>query len=237
MGKGNRWEEIYEDLREKIISGTFPAGSKFPTNLDLMREYNAHTVTLQTAVNALIRDGLVISKGKKSPRMVRTSKTRSKRGTGFSGDHGKKARKNVLELKMLTSPKDIPEEYRSELDRPTIYYHNEQFVDDTLLAVSRSYISNIPKIKELYKLLDRAGASLYGSLDYLGHKPTTCEESLIADIGTKTEKQELQLPSSSTIPVIRIIRKVYDPQDKLIELCFLICRADCYEFDYRFKFD
>lgn len=239
MAKGNRWEEIYEDLRDKIISEDILPGEKFPTNLDLMKQYNAHTVTIQAAVNALIRDGLVISQGKKSPRTVRTTQIRSKRGAGFSGDHGKKARKNVLELKMINSRKDLSKNYPDNLDVldvPAVYYHNEQFMDDTLLAVSRSYIPNIPKIQELYKLLNQAGASLYGSLEYLGHKPTTCEESLIADIGTKKEKQELQLPPSSTIPVIRIVRKVYDPQDKLVELCFLICRADCYEFDYKFSF-
>ncbi|WP_093228066.1 GntR family transcriptional regulator [Thermoflavimicrobium dichotomicum] len=34
------WEEIYEELRDQIISGKIPPDSAFPTNLELMKKYN-----------------------------------------------------------------------------------------------------------------------------------------------------------------------------------------------------
>jgi GntR family transcriptional regulator len=236
MGKGTRWNEIYEDLKDQIISGSLEPGSPIPTNLELSSKYRAHTGTIQTAIKALIQDGLIIATGRKSPRLVRTIPKRSKRASGFSSDQGSKARKNVLALEMLQG-EDIPHEIRDDLKSSTalLFYHNEQFVDDNLLAVSRSYIPDFVNLDELYSLLQQPGASLYASLEKLGSKPTTCHESLVADIASKQEKEELHLPAGSNIPVCRLVRKVYDQHDQLVELCFLLCRADHYEFDYKFK--
>lgn len=237
MGKGNRWAKIHEEIRDQILSGELEPGSTIPTNLELSTKYQVHSGTIQTAIKALIQDGLIIAKGRKSPRTVRVIPNRSKRAAGFSADHGKKARKNILALEILEG-KDIPESVRADIQSSVLvlYYHNEQFSDNTLLSVSRSYIPNTLPLEELRALLEKPEASLYKSLEDLGHKPTTCRESLIADICSKTEKEELHLPTSSNIPVIRIIRKVFDQNNQLIELCHLISRADCYEFDYQFNF-
>jgi GntR family transcriptional regulator len=230
------WEEIYEELRDQIISGKIPPGSTFPTNLELMKKYNVHSATIQSAVNALIRDGLILSQGKSAPRMVRSTPVRSKRKGGFSSEYGSKARKNILALKVVKQKKELPDSLQNELSPPVLFYHTEQFLNDLLVGISRSYVPHHPVIDELYKLMNQANASLYGSLEYLGYSPTTCEESLIADFATKQERKELQLPKSSNIPVVRVIRKVFDPNNHLIEYCFLTYRADCYEFFYRFNF-
>ncbi|WP_175552250.1 UTRA domain-containing protein [Seinonella peptonophila] len=101
-------------------------------------------------------------------------------------------------------------------------------------AVSRSYIPDQIPLEELLKLLKEPGASLYKTLEKLEHTPTTCQESLIADVPSKQENKELHLVENSNIPVIKIERKVFDQKQQLIEVYHLICRADCYQFEYKF---
>ena len=232
MGKGNRWITIYEDLREQILTGKLKPGATIPTNLELSTKYQVHTGTIQTAIKALIQDGLIIAKGRKSSRTVRVKPQRSKRGAGFSKDHGEKARKNILALELLNKNLPIPIQGYSE----ALFYHNEQFLNDNLVAISRSYIPNAVPLDDLYQLLEKPKASLYQSLENLGHNPTTCKESLIAEIATRKEKAELHLPESINVPIVRIERHVFDQDKKLIELCYIICHADYYTFDYQFKF-
>ncbi|SEN11680.1 GntR family transcriptional regulator [Lihuaxuella thermophila] len=238
MSSSNRWEEIYEELRDQIITGHFPSGSVFPTNLELMTKYKVHSTTIQSAVNALIRDGLVLSQGKSMPRLVRDIPHRSinYRKGGFRNEFGKIASANVLNLQLLTQKKEIPESFKSELSIPTLFYHTEQCLDGLLVSVSKAYIPNRVPLQELHKLMKQANASLYGSLEYLGFKPVSCEEYLIADFATQDERVALKLPKNSSIPVVRIIRKTFDHQKELVELCSLIYRADCYQFQYQFDF-
>jgi GntR family transcriptional regulator len=233
-----KWEEIYEDLKHQIISGKMPPGSPFPTNFELQKRYNAQTVTIQQAVNELIRNGFVLSqgRGRGAQRTVRKPPIRSPRTGGFSGEHGKKARKNVLELRKILSKKEMPEVCKEDIPLPSLYYHNEQFIDGVQVGVSRSIIPGNVPIDPLYHLLCKAGASLYGSLEFLGHKPVSCEESLIADLPTTAERNELHVPQGWTMPIIRMLRKTYDDKGNLVELCYLLYRADCYEFSYKFDF-
>ncbi|MGA9175177.1 MAG: GntR family transcriptional regulator [Thermoactinomyces sp.] len=237
-----KWEEIYEDLKERILSGKMPSGSPFPSNLDLLQEYKARsTLTIQQAVNQLIKEGLVISDGKRgkhAQRTVRVIPTRSinyRRG-GFSKEFGQIASKNVLALRILDQKKDIPEALHSEISIPALFYHTEQMLNCVIVAVSKAYIPNRVPLNELYKLMKQANASLYGSLEYLGFKPVSCQENLICDFATKEERDALHLPKNSNIPVVRLTRKTYDANKQLVEICPLVYRADVYEFAYQFDF-
>ncbi|MFC7443513.1 GntR family transcriptional regulator [Laceyella putida] len=237
-----KWEEIYEDLKERILSGKMPPGSSFPSNLDLLQEYGARsTLTIQQAVNQLIKEGLVVSQGKRgkhAKRTVRVIPTRSvnyRRG-GFSQEFGQIASKNVLELRILDQKKDIPEALQSEVSTPALFYHTEQLLNGQLVAVSKAYIPSLVPTQDLYKLMKQANASLYGSLEYLGFKPVSCEENLICDFASKEEREALRLPKNSNIPVVRLTRKTYDANKQLVEICPLIYRADVYEFAYQFDF-
>ncbi|UWE05284.1 GntR family transcriptional regulator [Laceyella sacchari] len=237
-----KWEEIYEDIKEEILSGKMAPGSLFPSNLDLLQKYKARsTLTIQQAVNQLIKEGLVISDGKRgkhSKRTVRIIPTRSvnyRRG-GFSKEFGQIATKNVLELRIIDQKKDIPKVLQDEITTPALFYHTEQLLNGQLVAVSKAYIPSRIPTQELLKLMSQANASLYGSLEYLGFKPFACEENLICDFASKEERQALRLPKNSNIPIVRLTRKTYDEKKQLVEICPLIYRADVYEFAYQFNF-
>ncbi|MBA4602186.1 GntR family transcriptional regulator [Thermoactinomyces mirandus] len=232
----SKWKEIYQILKKEIEDKVYPPGSEFPTNLDLMKRFNVHTSTIQNAIRRLIEEGLIISEGNRTKRKVRIIPTLSHRKGGFSDEHGEKAKKNVLEIRKISSTDEMPEFCREDVSFPALYYLNEQFIDGIQAGVSCSIIPNIVSIDELEKLLKQENASLYRSLEELGHKPVSCEESFIVDLPSEQDREDLHLPKNSNIPVIRMVRKTFAPQGNLVEICHLLCRADCYEFHYKFDF-
>lgn len=236
MTRRSKWEKLYETLKHRIESGYYKPGQDFPTNKEIQKEFDLHTVTIQTAVNKLIAEGLVFSSGQRNiPRKVRPIPHRTRRKGGFTNDtKGKKAHKELIELRILTDPKRIPEEVLKEMQPPVLYYHHNQWLDGVLIAVSRSYIPNLLPLEKLEHMLKQEGARLYLSMKALGFNPVMCEEELIAGPSTEQENIDLQVPPNSSITVARIVHKVFDDKGNLLEYCFLIDRADSHVFEYRF---
>lgn len=236
-----KWEEIYDVLKERITSKEWPPGFQIPSNLELVEEFQAKsTLTIQQAINQLIKEGYIQSsgRGKNAKRTVRSIPNRSVnyRKGGFSKEFGKRSSKNVLDLRILQQKKEIPESIQPEISHPALFYHTEQLLDGQLVATSKAYIPNRVPTKELFKLMEQANASLYGSLEYLGFKPVSCEEFLICDFATAKERKDLHLPKNSNIPIVRLTRKTYDEKKEIVEICQLLYRADVYEFAYQFEF-
>jgi GntR family transcriptional regulator len=237
--KQNKWKEVYAVLKERILSGQYPAGSEFPTNKEIGEEFDLHTVSTNSAVSELIRDGLVLpSPSRSKRRRVRefVSK-RSKRKGGFSNDSkGTNFHKELVELKIINDAAELPEKISDVMKPPVLYYHHNQFIEGVQVANSRSYIPDIFNLAELERRLSVKGASLSESMEALGHKPSVVEEALIASASTTEDNKLLNLPGNSNITVARIDRKVFDDDGNLIEFCYLTDRCDCYIFEYRFPF-
>lgn len=235
--KKTKWKEVYEVLKERILDGTYPPGSEFPSNKEIGEEFGIHPSSITLATSALMREGLLFEPTRKAMRRtVRTVPIRSMRKGGFFADSAAtgKAHKELVELKIIKDQGELPEAVQKEMKVPVLYYHHNQFVNDTLVANSRSFIPNLFPLDELNRRLSVEGARLYKSLEALGHKPTMVEEELIAAAATEEDNKLLNLPENSSVTVARIDRRVYDDDGNLVEFCYLTDRADCYIFSYRF---
>lgn len=56
------WEKLHAELAERIRSGALPAGSKLPSILELCAAHGVSHMTVRSALNRLIADGLVTSR-------------------------------------------------------------------------------------------------------------------------------------------------------------------------------
>ena len=54
-----KWQEIGRYLRERIMDGTYPPGSKLPAIPALMEEFDVARDTVRDAVARLANEGLV----------------------------------------------------------------------------------------------------------------------------------------------------------------------------------
>ena len=55
------WQQLTEQLRRRIVTGVYPAGSRFPTVRELAAEAGVNPNTMQRAMSQLESDGLVIT--------------------------------------------------------------------------------------------------------------------------------------------------------------------------------
>jgi GntR family transcriptional regulator len=217
------------------MNSEYPPGEEFPTNLELMKEFEAHSATIQNAVNTLIRDGLIFSSGSNSNRRrVRPIPYRSSRKGDFIEEHGNPAKEVLIDIKILYEEEDLPDNIASEMDVPVLYYKTAQYRNDILVAITQSYIPNVVPLKELRTMLKQPNAMIYDCMKQLGCNAVDCQENLVATLASTSESKELHLPPHSSIPIVRIVRKAFESDGRLVQICFMIDRADCYEFEYRF---
>ena len=55
------WQQLTEHLRRRIVTGVYPAGSRFPAVRELASEAGVNPNTMQRALSQLETDGLVIT--------------------------------------------------------------------------------------------------------------------------------------------------------------------------------
>lgn len=55
------WQQLAEQLTVRIVTGAYPAGSRFPTVRELAAEAGVNPNTMQRALSQLEADGLVIT--------------------------------------------------------------------------------------------------------------------------------------------------------------------------------
>lgn len=55
----SRYEEIADDVRAKIVDGTFPVGALLPSTAQLMEAYEVSNTVVQRAIRLLKHDGVV----------------------------------------------------------------------------------------------------------------------------------------------------------------------------------
>ncbi len=55
------WQQLTEQLRQRIVTGAYPPGSRFPAVRELASEAGVNPNTMQRAMTQLETDGLVIT--------------------------------------------------------------------------------------------------------------------------------------------------------------------------------
>jgi GntR family transcriptional regulator len=53
-----RWRQVYEQLRERILDGTYPPGGRLPSVVDVCAEFDISQVTARKALKQLRADAL-----------------------------------------------------------------------------------------------------------------------------------------------------------------------------------
>ncbi|SDZ38726.1 GntR family transcriptional regulator [Thermoactinomyces sp. DSM 45892] len=235
MSRVTKWMQIYEIIRDRITNEEYAPGSELPTNLELMKEFEAHSGTIQNAINTLIRDGLIFSSGSNpNRRRVRPILYRSSRKGDFLEEHGDLGLEKVVDIRIIYEDEELPTSLQDEFTAPVLFYQTRQYRDDILVATTYSYIPNVVDLKVLRGMLKEKGAMIYDCLKQLGVDPAECEEKLIASLPSESDREKLDLPQHANIPVVHIERRAFDPNGKCVQVCYMIDRADCYEFTYKF---
>jgi len=236
------YQQIADDIRQRILDGVYQAGDKLPTESELMDEYGVSRIVIRSATAALQNEGLV-DKRQGAGTFVREQRPLRKR---ISGDlYGKRPTSSPMkrqteaegrrseweyQTRRTAATKAIAERLAIEPGSDVVRTAYRFFADDEPVMLSTSYephalIAGTP-------VEQPEGGPITGvvpRMDAIGQHITHVTEDVNARAPRPYETEQLQIAPG--VPVMTIIRTYY-VGDRPVETCDIVVAADRYTLTY-----
>lgn len=239
--KLTRSQQIATELREAIEGGTYPPGSKLPSQRDLSRTYGVARNTVDEALKTLGQQGLVTSEWgrgvfvrEKKP-LIRLGSDRYSprhRSTGLSpfllecAKQGKRGRFEVLGVERvkpsteLASQLNVPTNSKSVLRRENVFYAD----DDPAYRVTTWIPWTIAKGTTITEEDAGHPFGIHGILEERGYVMSRISDEISARMPTQDERRYLNLPVG--VPVLEVLHASLDQNGTTYEVTRFVMRAD-----------
>jgi GntR family transcriptional regulator len=229
------YHQIADDMRTRIRSGSWPAGSRLASETELTRTYGASRITVRQALEILAREGLlsrqpgrgtfvlepVITAG---PRLL-TSFTEEMRTLGLRPSSA------VLRQESVPAPADVARRLGLQAGDPVIVLERLRRGDDLPIGVQ---VAHLPG--RLFPALERADLgdrSLYAYLlETYGVEPTNAEELFEISEATGRVAELLAVPRGAC--AFHVERVTYAGTQP-IEFVTSVLRQDRYRVQIRLQ--
>jgi GntR family transcriptional regulator len=243
------YHDIVEDLRGAILEGRLAAGEKVPSENELAERYKTSRPTVRRAIALLKAEGLVNTaqgrgvfvRPKPHVRLLLSGQAfRRHRREGRSGfnaqveEQGQRPEQQLLEVGRTKAPQDVAarldlKENESVVVRRRLFrvngeavalvdsYYPREIADGTALAKRE----RIPG--SAYRLIEDPSGPIRRRLK-------RSVDDLVCRMPTPREVDVLQLDQG--VPVVRILRTVYDGEGRPVEVQDSVAAADKHQFRY-----
>lgn len=243
------YRQVATDLRGKISDGTYPAGSKLPSERTLIGAYSVSRITIREAIGLLRSEGLVVAEHgrgvfvRATESVVRLSRGRLSKAARdanqayFLGDAAQNAFTPTVQVTIRFE--EASPEHAAVLDVPP---GTELLVRERLMLANGQPVqlatSRLPR--ELTRDtqaedMDTGPGGIYSRLEDAGHKPDRYTELVKTRMPTRLETSALQLGSG--VPVLVVQRIAYDTNDRPVEVNDMTLTGDRYELLYEIPAD
>ena len=234
------FRRIAADLREAIESGEYRPGHQLPNGPTLVRRYGVARQTVQSAIDLLRAEGLVIGRQGSGwfvaePRMRYWASMTGSRAKRLEADRrrdtftqqieaqGKTARQEST-VEQHPAGEEVAERLRIPTGRPVAVRRRVMFADDEPIQLGTSYY---PLDIVIYsKIMDPADI-VEGTdqvLEDLGHTPDRYEDEITCRMPAEDETAALRLFAGT--PVHRLVRTTFDQADRPVEVYVVILPGD-----------
>lgn len=205
MKKIIKYQQIINDISNKIRDGIYIPNKKLPTEETLAKNYKVSRMTVNKALSILEKDNLIY-KIQGSGTFVKQNKINKKFGSSisFSEDitkNGGVPKSELLEYK-ITIPSNYPEiakKFNISNDYKIIYFRRLRYTNNDKLAISHTYISSkiIPKIN-----IEELNNSFYKYLKNNYNIIPICKNYIVSAILPNDEqKQILEIENTALLKV------------------------------------
>jgi GntR family transcriptional regulator len=243
------YHRIFEDLQSEILDGRRAPGERLPSEHDLAQMYNTSRPTVRRAIARLKADGLVVTEQgrgafvRPTPHvrlLLSGANYRKHRGLGMPGfnaqvlEQGQSPEQQLREVAVIDAPAEVA--FRLDLAEgsPVVVRRRLFLVDGQPVALCDSYYpAKLVKgtvIAEARKIKGGVHAVIEDPDGPIRRRVARSVDDLMSRMPTPQEAQALAL--SVGIPVIRIIRTVYDAGERPLEVQDTTAAADRHEFRY-----
>jgi GntR family transcriptional regulator len=240
---------IVNDLREGVLSGRFEADSQLPSENELAAEYQVSRPTVRRALALLRSEGLIVTKQGRGAFVrpagqvgitVTGSNYRKHRALGLSGfnaqamEQGQRARQEILEAGVIPAPAEIAMRLDVDAGTDVVVRRRVFWLEEQPAAITDSYY---PASWAAGTALERSGRVKGGAHALIEdpdgpirrHVARSVDE-IAGRMPTPDEARVLRL--SPGVPVFRVLRTVYDSEDRPVEVQDSICDAARHRFRY-----
>ncbi len=211
--------QLNEYLRKQIDTGTYPTGTRLPSERELAETNAVSRMTARQALQLLIQQGYADSHvGKGTFAAVPKIKQELTELTGFSEEmrrRGMRPSSRVLRAEMRPASAEIAERLQLRAGSEIVVLVRTRHADETAVALEEACLSHqlCPGILALH---DFNRESLYQVLraDY-NLRLAWASQAIEARLPTKSECEALAIKRSE--PVLSLTRVTFDAADRPIE--------------------
>src|SRR4051794_35233188 len=163
---------VRAELRQAILSGEFPLGSKLPNEEQLRERFSVSRVTLREAVRGLIEDGMVVRQHGSGTYVTHRPALRNSLDTNFSyteylESSGVRASKQILSARVVMADEETARALRIEPESDVVEIRRVRNADSRPAIYSEDYIA--ANIVDPRADRDAFRGSLYRLLEERGH--------------------------------------------------------------------
>ena len=243
------YRRIADDLRSEILSARRAPGEKLPSEHELAAEYRTSRPTVRRAIAVLKAEGLVVSEQGKgafvrpTPHMrllVSGSNYRRHRRAGLAGfnaqalEQGQSPKQEILNVATEAAPPEVSIRLNIDEGAPVVVRHRLFRLDGEPVAVCDSYYpaawAEGTAIAESENIDGGVHALIEDPTGPIRRVVSRSIDDLVARMPTRAEADGLGLPPG--MPVVRIIRTIYDTSDEPLEVQDTVAAADRHTFRY-----
>jgi GntR family transcriptional regulator len=240
-GMVRAWERVADGLRADIAAGRYAAGA-LPSGNELMAAYGVARQTVQTAIEHLRAEGLVVSVSgvgwrvaERRPvrRLSRSRLSRAERDAGrgpFMSDAAAGGFAPAVVVKIRREPASAEVAERLEVEPGTEVVVRERIMraDGTVVQLATSYLPADVAGGTAIEETDTGPGGTYARLEEAGHRLTHFVETVGARRATADEAALLQVPVGA--PVLQVVRVAHAARP--VEVNVMVLRSDEYELVY-----
>lgn len=243
------YHRIVDDLRSAIVAGRLAPGDRLSSEWELAEQYQTSRPTVRRAVAVLKAEGLVITeqgrgafvRPKPEVRLVVTGANyRRHRSEGLPGfnaqviEQAQRPEQRLLEVAAIDAPAEVAARLDVDEQALVIVRRRLFLVEDQPVALCDSYypaaMAQGTAIAEPRRIRGGALAVIEDPQGPIRRTAARSVDELTSRMPTRREIDQLLL--SPGVPVVRVLRTIYDTEGAPLEVQDSVAAADCHEFRY-----
>ena len=240
------YQQIAEDLKKQIDTGTLKPGQQLPTEIHLRDQYNASRNTVRDAIKRLISLGLVETRPGAGTYVTRkidpfVTVLTEDPDTGYGGGEGaaylsevsrahRKPETGPIRVELRPAPEEVALRLRVSPGEQVVLRHQERYIDETSYSLQTSFFrfefaTQAPRLLMAEDITE--GTVRY--LESLMHiRQTSYRDWITARPADDNEQKFFDISHDST--VFEIFRSAFDQDGNAFRVTVTVFPADRNQF-------
>lgn len=243
------YQDVHDELRSSIVDGRLEPGTQLPSENELAERFGTSRPTVRRALALLKAEGLIISeqgrgvfvRSRPHVRLLLSGANfRRHRREGVSGfnaqvrEQGQLPEQRILEVGLVEAPREVVSRFGGEEDEQVVVRRRLFVVNEEPVALCDSYFPRRVADGTALAEKDNIEGGAYGLIEdpegpIRRHLQRSIDD-LECRMPTPREAEVLRL--SPGVPIVRVLRTVFDADDEAIEVQDTIAAADKHQFRY-----